>query len=269
MRRLTILCAAALMALVAQPSFAAVTAVSWDGGNGAWGDSNWGGGGAGPGFTFGGGDPTFHVTIDTGDSVDATANTLVVNNNGADTTQITLDGGSTLTVGALDLNGAAGAGQALLEILDGNLIVNTEMRLDGANGDNAEIQITKGQITLNASHSMKGNNNFFQDDHINFLGAAGDASVLYTSIDSNSARTLAGRVARGFFSIDSTIVDPAAGEADIAALNAELVTLAVNGKYFFVDTSVSGEQTLVLLPEPSSMALLGLGGLLIARRRRA
>ena len=245
---------------------AAIVNFTWDGGNGAWGDSNWNTGQPGPGFDFGDVDPAPNVLIDSGDSVDATAEGLIVRNNGVDLTKVTLDGGSTLTVGQIDLNGDL----AVLEILDGNLVVNTEIRLDGGNGANAEIQLTKGQITLNASHSMKGNNNFFQDNHINFLGAVGDGSVLYTSIDSNSARTLAGRVARGYYSIDSTVIDPTASEGDIAALNAELATLAVGGRHFFLDDSVAGQQTLTLVqvPEPTTFALAGLASLAAFARKR-
>ena len=261
-----VLAAFAAVFLMGGASLAATIDFSWDGGNGLWDDTNWNGGQAGPGFDFGDVDPAPNALIDTGDTVDATSTGLVLRNNGVDVTKITLDGGSTLNAGALDVNGDL----AIVEILDGNLVVNTELRLDGANGANAEVQLHKGLITLNASHPLKGNNNFFQDDHINFLGAAGDAEVLYTQTNSNSARTLAGRVARGYFSIDSTVIDPAANESDLGVLNAELATLAVGGRHFVV-AEANGEQTLSLvtaIPEPTSAALAVLAGLLAARRSR-
>ncbi|MEM6330291.1 MAG: hypothetical protein AAF790_08585, partial [Planctomycetota bacterium] len=85
-----------------QPATADTMPFVWGGGDGAWSDPNWNGG-ATLGFTFGAGGTPPNPLIATGDTVDATAATLEVRSNDTDVTSVTLDGGSTLEVGILDL----------------------------------------------------------------------------------------------------------------------------------------------------------------------
>ena len=258
--------AMALVICLSSTSHAATIPVSWDGGNGAWGDSNWNGGGTSPGFTFGNTDPTPNITISSGDTVDATASTLIVQNNDTDITSITIDGGSTLNVNDLRLEG----GGSQLEVVDGNIVFDgIFFPTVGSGGAGGELQLTKGLLTFNAAHPFRTTGVGFEEaDQVNFIGAAGDASVLLTNL--SDSRDIIHRAVRGFFSIDGTVIDPVADGSDIGALNAELETLAVGGRFLFIDTTVSGQQTLELLavPEPASFALFTVALLYGASIRR-
>jgi len=59
--------------------------------------------------------------------------------------------------------------------------------------------------------------------------------------------------------------------SSVADLNTYLATKVVNGRFLEVsEVTTEGQesQTVALVPEPGSLSLLGLGGLLVARRRR-
>ncbi|MGB0775863.1 MAG: PEP-CTERM sorting domain-containing protein, partial [Akkermansiaceae bacterium] len=97
-------------------------------------------------------------------------------------------------------------------------------------------------------------------------------------------RDIAGKLYTGFFSLDGVNVDPdgtgfvgsgtggaLASEADVVALNAFIkANYTIGGRYLELSDNTGGERTLsvIAVPEPSSTALLGLGGLALILRRR-
>ncbi len=161
--------------------------------------------------------------------------------------------------GFIDFNNAT-ADLAFLRLNAGGGPSSTDILLDFAGGT----------ITVSDSNPLRGT---AFEGSFNWTGAAGSGTVTHTDL-SNNNNNLAGKIAQGFFSIDGTRINPTISNssdwtnpANIAALNTELQSLAVNGKYFEL-TSANGEQVLSLVPEPGSLALLAAGGFLLARRRR-
>jgi len=91
-------------------------------------------------------------------------------------------------------------------------------------------------------------------NRFNFTGEAGSASIVHTNA-TLAGKTLADKMATGFLAIDGTVVKD--------------TTTVVNGRWFDL-TAVGDTQTVTLVPEPTSLALLGLPalGALLRRRRK-
>ncbi len=120
------------------------------------------------------------------------------------------------------------------------------------------------------AHAFRSSSGF--DGQLNFVGSAGLASVTHSDLtDANVVRHLAGRVTSDFFAIDGTTISTTAvyDGSNVAAINAELATLAVNGRFLQIDES-GGTQTLnlVAVPEPSAAMFSVLAVLGMATRRR-
>jgi len=237
----------------------------WDGGDGLWADSNWNGGGAGPGTLIA---DDIQITIATGGTVDATAATIVIDPV-ATASSLTIDSGSTLQVSTLELKNPT-----TLNIVDGFIEVTANMRIEG---NNTQVEFTKGLITyIGNDLNMFTGSNFGASTQVNFIGAAGEAAATLDGFNTaNDAQDLLGRVIRGYFSIDDQVIRPAddllTDASSVADLNTYLATKVVNGRFLEVsEVTTEGQesQTVALVPEPGSLSLLGLGGLLVARRRR-
>ena len=144
--------------------------------------------------------------------------------------------------------------------------------------DDSSWVFDDGSITLSSNNAFRSNNTFNGTD-FNWIGDAGDG-ILTTTDNTDGTRNMAAKIAKGYFSIDGTQVDPVIDDTfdftdltNLDALNAELATLVVNGKFFVMGYDgtdpANNDMTLVLAtPEPASLALIGIGGLLLARRRR-
>ena len=176
---------------------------------------------------------------------------------------ISLTGGSAINAsGAFELFNTA-----TMTIADSSVSA-TWFRAD----QNTDVTFQGGTVTVSDSNGIRGT---LFDGGFNWTGAAGSGTFTHTNL-SNNDTNLAGKVAQGFFGIDGVRINPTianttdwSNSANIDALNAELLTLAENGKYFRL-TSSGGEQVLELLavPEPSVSLLGGLSLLALLRRRR-
>ena len=207
-----------------------------------------------------------------GSSVNVSAesgNSFVDLNNGS---TLTLDPNSSLTAtGQLDLFGAANtvsmAAGASLDVL--YLRANS----GGETTQNLMVGFAGGTFTVNDPNPFRDNSSF--EGQFDFTGPQGSGKVVHTNLSSNNTN-LAGKTAQGFFSIDGTRINPPVNNtldwtnpANVATLNSELESLAVNGKFLKLFAG-GGEQVLTIVPEPTttSLALVGLAGLMVRRRRR-
>ena len=88
---------------------------------------------------------------------------------------------------------------------------------------------------------------------VNITAGAGEFTL--TANSTLLGKELSTKVGSDLFAIDGTKIVVAATGSDVAALNAELATLAVNGKYLQISEGV-GTQTLNVIPEPASIGLI-------------
>lgn len=183
--------------------------------------------------------------------------TLIIDN-----TTVNLTGGNNPSIELRD-NGSTA-------LITNNSVVNSRwIRTD----NNSQITFESGTITLSAPNPLRSANAFNSD--INWSSSLGlGSTIVHTDLTSND-QNLAGKTAQGYFGIDGTQIDPAilntedwTLQANIDTLNAQLEAQAVNGTHFFLDNSVAGQQTLTLIPEPSTSLLGGLALLGLLRRRR-
>lgn len=187
------------------------------------------------------------------------------NSNLRNTATLSLSAGSTLIGQGLEVLSADAK-----VTLDGATIDVSWIRLNsGAETTrNLMFDFIGGTVTLNDPNPFRDNSSF--EGAFDWTGGADSGSIIHTDLSDASGRTLAYKTFQGFFSIDGTRINPTTDPlvSGIPALNAELATLAVGGEYLQIQEG-TGTQTLVLIPEPGTLALLGLGALaLVARRRR-
>ncbi len=179
---------------------------------------------------------------------------------------VTLDSTSSITAdGQIDLFGAANT-----MTINGGSVDVSYLRANSGVETTQDIMITftGGSFNVSDVNPFRDNSQF--EGQFNWTGAAGSGTVTHTSA-SNTGSDLAKKVSQGFFSIDGTRIDPTTDSAvsGIGDLNTELATLAVGGRWFQVNDLGGNVQTLTLVPEPASFALLTLGGLMMIRRRQS
>ena len=150
------------------------------------------------------------------------------------------------------------------------------IRLNSGSEDVQDLMFdfVSGTITLGNANPLRDNSAF--EGAFDWIGAPGDGSITHTDLSANNTN-LAGKIAQGFFAVDGVRITPSLSNttdwtdpANIAALNAELQSLAVNGRFLML-TSDGSQQVLTLaVPEPASCLVLALasGCLLVATRRR-
>ena len=179
---------------------------------------------------------------------------------------LTLDGGVT-TIENSGNNPFLEVEAGTKVIMQNDAVLNLPvLRIDGQ--ASSEFQFFSGSITLDGfTNSLRGDG--FQGA-FNWLGNPGEGTLTQV-INTTTNQALAFKTGQGFFSIDGVRVNPVLDYdgTNLAAFNAELLSLAVNGKYLNIVANPDGSQTLSLLvPEPMTLSLLGLGGLAILRRRQ-
>ena len=252
-----LLCVAALAAASAHGA-----TVAWQGGTGNWTDDNWGTGTA-PSQTI-----SDAITIGSG-TVNVTGNLIAQDGALADQ-NITVSGDAILNIGGAVEFGTSKSNQNTLAFsMQGTAQVSADyFHLKTHNFSNSPLTFGGGLLTLNSDNPFRGGD--FPNQNVNITAAAGLFSIFHTNA-TTAAKTLATKVGSDLFSIDGTKITVTADGSNVGALNTELALNIVNGKYFQIETS-GITQTLVVVsavPEPSSTALLGLGGFaLILRRRR-
>lgn len=229
-------------AICVMPQLAMGDIVTWQGGTGGFGDTNWTVDGvmgqSHPGFSTGDHD----TTISSG-TVNFTTNTGTEDGFYLrDNDSATLDGGS----------------------INGNFLA--------LNAGGTVFTLDNGTITLSDSNALRSISSIF-NMQLDWTGAAGAGSLVQTN-NSVNATSLAGKISLSnpLFAIDGTGVSSSVlyNGANLAAVNADLATQVVNGRFFQI-SEAGGSQTLSLsssVPEPSSIGILALAGIGFLSRRR-
>ena len=229
-----------LTSLIAMAGLVNAATITWEGGAGNWADSTW--------------------------DVDGTANQLhsAYNTDAIDT----IISSGTVTAVATEIDHG---GNDTLTIDGGAALVGNYIRVYSANS----VTLGSGSISLSNANSFRTNGVAFNGQY-NFTGAAGGFLITQTNNTGTNGNTLAGKatsLSAGLFAIDGVKITSLVSYdgSNLAALNTSFATQAIGGRALFL-TESGGSQSLslvtVAVPEPSSTALLGLGGLALILRRR-
>ncbi len=183
-----------------------------------------------------------------------------------------IEANADLSEGALTMNGSGtAANPQFLEVGGENLglpaPVTDPTAIPGTDGNFAIGQLTVGQVGQDTVVELRdvidnGNRNSLEALYLAGLGGDdglklfGNSTLIINSID-----------VYVFLNNDGKLGDTVAG-GEWVHLNALLAGLGVNQLSLSQLTNDSAANGIVLIPEPASLALLGLGGLAMARRRR-
>ena len=185
---------------------------------------------------------------------------------------LTIDGGllnishlsSNLNRAALEIES-----DGMVTMTNGATLTSQVLRIDN---EGLGLDFNSGDITLAGTNAIRGTNSF--DGQLSFSGIAESAIITHLdATDSDVVRHLAGRVTAGFFAIDGITIAPATiyDGTNVLAVNAELETLAVNGRFFEI-VQAGDVQSLHLrasvIPEPSCLVVLASASAMLLRRRR-
>lgn len=182
-----------------------------------------------------------------------------------DDATLTLNNADVTITGEWDVNNSS-----MVTITGNTQIDAVYIRIDN---NNAGVSFESGHIDFQDGNVLRGSSGF--DGDFDFVGNPGEVTITQNGVTS-TGNNLAFKLYQGFFSIDGDRINPngdgygAFDGTDITGLNAWLAGDVVNGKYFQLtgSTDGTGDITLNLVPEPSSLALLALGGLAVCGRRR-
>ena len=167
--------------------------------------------------------------------------------------------------GILDFGAGNGNVRTLaFSITDTAQVTATYLQLKTKNLARTDIVFSGGTLVLTSDNSIRGR--AFVDQNVNITAGVGEFTLTANSTD--ALKTLATKCGSDLFMLDGVRMTVVADGSDIAALNAELATIAVvSGKYLQISEGV-GTQTLSVIPEPATFGLMALigGGLLFARR---
>ena len=112
--------------------------------------------------------------------------------------------------------------------------------------DDSSVVFDTGSITLSDANPLRSVNGFNGTDW-NWIGDPGDGMITHTN-PSDPGSSLGFKASQGLFSIDGVRINPTTNpEVDgVAAFNADLESLAVNGRFFqFTDSGATQELFLV------------------------
>ena len=155
--------------------------------------------------------------------------------------------------------------------------------LRGINGDSVVTNISN-QDALGIGNPSISNNNFdligggTESSDINpgegFV-LSFDQDVIFTSIElesvvaTDSLEILVDNVSIATYTGDDAFIDDLAGLTDLTIVAGSEVTFQAGGNVSDGSFRIETFQVDVVIPEPSSLALLGLGGLMMFKRRRS
>ena len=205
------------------------------------------------------------ITINTGGQISLAGDISGFNGGSG----ITVNGG-TLITGTGEIN----ASSAGLHVSNGGTVNAASIRISGVS------TWSGGSVTLNDPNPFRTGGVVSSTNGLNITAGAGEFTLTHTDLSGGYVnRDIAGKLYTGFFNLDGINVDPdgtgftgpLTSEADVVALNAFIKTnYTIGGRYLELSDNTGGQRTLsvIAVPEPSSAALLGLGGLALILRRR-
>ena len=113
-------------------------------------------------------------------------------------------------------------------------------------GANTSMELAGGTLILSDGNPLRSGD--FAKWNANITAQAGELSIIHTNV-STASKTLAAKTAEGFLLVDGVRIDPAASAADLAVLNAELLTLSVAGRALQLSEDLASDtQTVTVVP---------------------
>ena len=151
-------------------------------------------------------------------------------------------------------------------MMDSANVVMTQLSLKTLNLDRSDVVFAGGTLTLTDANPLRGGN--FPSQNVDITAGAGDFQIVHSATPQED-KSLATKVGSDLFSIDGTEIVVDADGSNVSALNAELATKVVNGKWLQITGTDNGPQTLNVVPEPATLGMVALvGGLAVFIRRR-
>ncbi len=152
--------------------------------------------------------------------------------------------------GALNFTQKCSLWWSSLDISGGFPLTATYISLNNAIDGNAPsmVNMSAGSVTLSAANALRTNVGF-DEIWFNFrAGSADNVTITQTDSQTSSADCLSKRVAEGYFRLDGVRIDPTVDGSDVAALNAELETLALNDEWLVV--TQDGNSQILTIGQP-------------------
>lgn len=174
------------------------------------------------------------------------------------TGRLTMSGDSTLSLSSLNSNdlGLEIKNDVIVTMKDNANLITKNIRFTTGGSSDTFFNFESGTITITDANPLQtpslGSGNE-PSNRINFktLNGAGAAQIIHLD---NTGTTLLSKMGTGFFCIDGVIVND--------------LSTVVNGYKFDIVTDGTTDTLSLVVPEPTTMVLLGLGGLIALRKRK-